>query len=169
MPDKAYSIFTAHAPNYDELMSNYAKIAMFTLRTYPIKTISNTPDCSAGLENLIKKTANNTTDYFSFLSELSSSRYPIAKIKRICLHTILGITKTIQNQYSCYARLLGIKKDCIELLSVLPKNIIKKKSDEKFLSPIELEMYNIENYASRIYNLIKGIDGDSFYKKLLII
>ncbi len=84
--------------------------------------LSRTPDTSEGIENRIVAAAREAEDYESLLSGIKSKRYPLSRIRRILMNFLLGITRddvSLMEKSKPLVRVLGIRKDSMELLSLL--------------------------------------------------
>ena len=120
-------------------LSIYEKQIIYNLRKMSTKQISELPDVSEGLENLIKKAANSCNTIEEFLNIVKSKRYTSTRLQRILLYTLLGITKKdmeISKKTLPYVRVLGFNDNGKNLISEIyrhnPKiNIIT--SVKKFL------------------------------------
>ena len=86
--------------------------------------ISNLPDVSEGLENLIKKAANSCNTIDEFINIVSSKRYTETRIRRILLYSLLKITKkdiNISKKITPYVRVLGFNEKGKKLVSQISK------------------------------------------------
>jgi len=128
----------------------------FFLRTQDRESISQIRGVAEGLENKLIEAAEHASDYASLLRGVKSKRYAMARIKRILVSCLLGITKDLERQIlkeQPYARVLGVKKESIEMLSYLAKNssipIITSPAKHSCTS-LALDMK-----ATDIYSLLK--------------
>lgn len=155
-------------------LEEYFKLISYKLIAMKASEVECIYGISEGLEHRIIKANNNSTSYDELLNNISSKRYPIGKIKRILLHTLLGLTKNkmedIKNS-SPYIKLLAINNNCKkEILKELSLSssplIIKKKDYEKLDNKQQLSAC-IDIYASNIYSILtNSIKNKDFTRKI---
>ena len=122
--------------------------------------IAKVCDCTEGLENAFKQVAENGLPDFE--SELTSLRYPSARIRRISLQNLLGIEKEFIFQAlnnDLYLRLLAVNKRDEEILSLLGQSsypLIVRNSDAKKLTGVANECFKKEEFCDRIYAIANG-------------
>ena len=105
-------------------LSIYEKQIIYNLRKMSTKQISELPDVSEGLENLIKKAANSCNTIEEFLNIVKSKRYTSTRIQRILLDSLLEITKkdiTLSKKTTPYVRVLGFNERGRFLISEIAK------------------------------------------------
>lgn len=105
-------------------LSIYEKQIIYNLRKMSTKQISELPDVSEGLENLIKKAANSCNTIEEFLNIVKSKRYTSTRIQRILLDSLLEITKkdiTLSKKTTPYVRVLGFNERGKFLISEIAK------------------------------------------------
>ncbi|MBQ7227762.1 MAG: hypothetical protein IJX05_05125, partial [Clostridia bacterium] len=68
-----------------------------------------------------------------------------------------------------FSRLLGIRADARQLLSILPDEVITNKQSERNIPDKLLPVFEAEKRASSLYSLISGRKEDIFYHKLAVI
>lgn len=62
---------------------------------------------SEGLEYKMKEEIHNAEDFTSFLRQIKSKRYTYARLRRLCLYTLLNVTeKEMQASYQDVSTLL---------------------------------------------------------------
>ncbi len=82
--------------------------------------------CSEGIDKLINNNLPTTEDILSLLKNIKSKRYPMARLKRLLIHSLMGLTK------SKFSRLYGVtylKVLALNKKGTLILNKIKKNSD----------------------------------------
>lgn len=105
-------------------ISLFENIIIYNLRNMTLTEISNLPDVSEGLENLIKKAANSCNTIDEFINIVSSKRYTETRIRRILLYSLLKITKKDMNlskKITPYVRVLGFNEKGKKLVSQISK------------------------------------------------
>lgn len=105
-------------------ISLFENIIIYNLRNMSLAEISNLPDVSEGLENLIKKAANSCNTIDEFINIVSSKRYTETRIRRILLYSLLKITKkdiNLSKKITPYVRVLGFNEKGKKLVSQISK------------------------------------------------
>lgn len=105
-------------------ISLFENIIIYNLRNMTLTEISNLPDVSEGLENLIKKAANSCNTIDEFINIVSSKRYTETRIRRILLYSLLKITKkdiNLSKKITPYVRVLGFNEKGKKLVSQISK------------------------------------------------
>lgn len=163
VPDNCADIISSitRLPSLDD----YSDIFHYIIRTVSAKELSETADITEGIENRIISEAAG--DKLSIIAEkVKTKRYTHSKIQRGLLHIILGITKEQQATPPSYIRVLGVRKDKIQLLSELTEKaalpvITNVKDSEKLLAN--------EIRATDIYNIPLGIPKGMEYREGMVI
>ena len=135
-----------------------------------IKEISNIPDVTEGLEYKIKEASLNSTNLEDLITKIKTKRYTYARICRILVNALLGITKQdfeMSKNIIPYARVLGFSKKGKNLLSKITKqdeniNLITsvKKfedscSDRNLKRLLEIDILSTYLYNSALYSNTK--------------
>ena len=124
--------------------------------------------CIRDREYRISECARAAMDQEELTDKIHTPRYTRRRIVRICLQTLLGITKGMQSSGYNFTRLLGLKRSALPCLADLPETVIRRKTDEALI-PDELRaIYLAEKNASRIYSLISR-RRDEFYRKMMVV
>lgn len=154
-------------------LENFEKEILYEIRKISLESLTNLPDINEGLENLIKKAANECIDLENLIETIKSKRYTRTRIQRILIHLLLGIQKDIVENHKCspqYARVLGMSKNGEKALPYLINNsrIPVITSVSKFLkgnniSDSQRKMLELDILASNIYTLGYQIPN---YKKI---
>ena len=159
--------FYKNAPNFthEKLESYHFSKSINQFFEYKIKTTSldnltSVNGVCEGLEYRITDCINACGDLDKRLQSINTKRYPDSKIKRILCNTLLGITKqdviTAKTTNSEYIKVLAVNKNCFELLSYLPKDIlVATKKDYEKLNNHAKQIISIDLNASIIYSIIK--------------
>lgn len=132
MPADVYDIFKA-VPKHN--ISRLDTAAVCFIRQNGAKVLSRTLECGEGLENRIYDAARKYSTIERIADECSTKRYTKAKIRRIILSSLLGITEDFSKKPPSYIRILGATSKGRELLGVIKSNsklpIITKTADFK--------------------------------------
>lgn len=133
VPKATYELLNKNIKNgtYNLDLINYTKMIIYRLRTMSLDEIAELPDVNEGLENIIKKSANETNNLEELINKLKSKRYTQTKIQRILIYALLGITKKdmeMSKKIIPYIRVLGINKNGKQLLKLINNNSIKNNT-----------------------------------------
>jgi len=103
-----------HAP--DDLL-------LWTLRNMSDAEIAALADVPEGLEHRIKALAAEVPSREALIDRVKSKRYTRARIARITTHALLGLTRALADRHAwpAYARLLGVRRDAMPLLTELKR------------------------------------------------
>lgn len=144
-------------------LKSFEKEILYKFRTMSLDEIKNLPDVSEGLENKIKSSAYACNELEELLNLIKSKRYTRTRLQRICLYSILNITKKdMLDSYKVYPyiRVLGFNKSGKMLLSrTLSKNkklpIITsvKKFQDSNSNRIYKNMLGTDILATNVYTL----------------
>lgn len=140
MPSSSFDILSSQIISGKAPMSmlNFEKEIFYILRKSLSQDLFELADVSEGLENLLKKASNETTEIEKMIDLLKSKRYTRTRIQRILIHALLDITKNEVNNYKYnpqYIRVLGFTKNGEKLLSQIynKSNLPIVTSVSKFL------------------------------------
>ena len=148
-------------------IAKFEKEIIYALRKMSIEQIANLPDVSEGLENSIKKAANECNNLKDLISRIKSKRYTETRIKRILLYALLEIDKTKMEDSKKaipYTRVLGFNSKGRRLISAIMKqnpkiNMITsvskfiKQTPQKGTNKYLFELLNKDILATNIYTL----------------
>ncbi len=98
---------------------------LYRLRTMTLAQLRNIPEVGEGLEYRLEQAARSHCSPDAFLQQVKSKRYAMSRIKRALIHALLGVTAeqlSLIHQQPPYARVLGIKKESLFLLSLLSQH-----------------------------------------------
>lgn len=104
-----------------------------------------------GVINRVRESLNTAKDLVELIRLTHTKRYTLSRIKRILLHIALNHSPQLLDAPLDYARVLAVKKDRLDLLSLI-KN-----------QPSDSALYQSDLYADKIYKLIGG-SANSAYK-----
>ena len=138
----------------------FDKITTAAVITATKEKLAETPDCSEGLENRIKALVKDNKNIDDLVDKISTKRYTAARIRRILIANLLGITKDFTDEClnsRLYAKVLAVNSDCKDIISLLAENskipIITRKSDAVELKKTALKSFELDVLANDIYNL----------------
>ncbi len=139
---------------------NLFDMLAYAIISAPTEELSALPDVSEGLENRIIKFLSVSKDYEGLIQNIKTKRYTMAKIKRVLLYALFGLSKQqAQNFYSLppYIKALAVKCGREDVLAYIAKqcsNTISKFGEIKALpNEIQRALY-FENKVDDIYHKI---------------
>ena len=147
---------------------------IYALRRLSVEEIASLPDVSEGLENTIYAACRNSSDFNELTASIKSKRYTLARIRRICLNALLGITKQdyVHHAKPEFIRVLGVRRDSLSLLSELTQKaslpIVTCRADYDKLNPSAKEAFNKDIFASEAAQINSSVISD-FKRKLIIV
>ena len=138
-------------------LDNLEKIILYKLRTMSREDIEKLPDVNEGLENRIYTSVKNSTTLQELINNIKTKRYTMARIRRIIICALLGITKDMQSIDVPYIRVLGFDKKGGELLKQAKLPLITNVSDGyKNLDKNAKKIFDVDLLASDLYSLGTG-------------
>ncbi|MEI6579687.1 MAG: nucleotidyltransferase family protein [Eubacteriales bacterium] len=127
------------------------------LRSLSAKQIANAPDISEGIENRIFDAARFATSLEQLFSLAKTKRYSHARIRRIVLHSFLGIKAIDSGGCPPYIRILGVNLKGRELLRIARKTatlpVVMKAADIFALDERAKRVFTLECRAADIFAL----------------
>lgn len=108
-----------------------------------------------GIINRVRESLCIAKDLDELIRLTHTKRYTLSRIKRVLLHIALNHSPQLLNAPIDYARVLAVKKDRLDLLSLIQNQ------------PSNSELYQSDLYADKIYKLIGG-STQSTYKLLKV-
>lgn len=122
MPEAAYGVLKRcqEAGAY-QLVDGLDTALLSMLRIADVEVLREIADVGEGLENRIKRAAQEAWDRESLMRIIKCKRYTSTRISRVLTQALLGITKQLatDHPHPGYARLLGFRRDAMPLLSAL--------------------------------------------------
>lgn len=114
-----------------------------------------------GILKLIEKNIFNYNNFDNLIDNIQSKRYKKVRIKRFIFNYLLNITEEIKNLYldtPSYIKVLAFDEIGIKILKEIKDKsnlkIITKNKDILKLENKEIEKYNLEKKARKIYKLL---------------
>ena len=148
---------------YDDLKPYpfaFDKITTAALITATKEQLADISDCTEGLENRIKALLKDNKNIDALVDKIATKRYTAARIRRIFIANLLGITKNFTDEClnsHLYAKVLAVNSDCKDIISTLTEKsripIITRKSDISDLKKTALKSFELDVLANDVYNL----------------
>ncbi|MDE6398266.1 MAG: nucleotidyltransferase family protein, partial [Clostridiales bacterium] len=143
----------------------YNALSVHALRT---RNIADAFDACEGIDKRLTACAMQYASLEEIVSAAKSKRYTISRIKRICLQTLLGITKdSMQNANNAAARLIAVKNTRKNLLRDFT-GVAVQNTDYAALGSDALRASQIDGMAGSIYALITAQNGNLFWDRKLL-
>lgn len=141
-------------------LKSFEKELFYILRTCDLEYLKNIPDVPDNMITNLKKVASNSNSLESLISDLKNKSITQARIQRILLYILMGITKKDINtskNVTPYIRILGMNNVGKTLLPVISKscNVITSVKDfeTKCNDGDLLNLLDIDKRATDIYTL----------------
>lgn len=168
IPDFSYEILAENIDNGNAVLSlkAFEKEIIYILRTIDNEKLKNIPDVPENMLSNLKKVACSTNSLDELITTLKNKSITQARIQRILLYVLLGITKSdmeLSKNITPYVRVLGMSENGKKILSDLPKDvnvITSVKTFEKNCDDSDLlRMLEIDKRATDIYTLAYARDS----------
>ncbi len=150
-------------------------------RSMSAEEIAALPEVAEGLENLFIRHSVAEGDIDRMLSAVKSKRYTMARLKRISMSALLGITEALQGAAAAddgylYARVLGMAKGAEGLASRLVSGasipVIMQAADRNALGEKARSVLEKSALAHRLHALARpyerGADEDSSHRLTVV-
>ncbi len=162
IPDFSYEILAENIENGNAVLSlkAFEKEIIYILRTIDNEKLKNIPDVPENMLSNLKKIACSTNSLDELITALKNKSITQARIQRILLYILLGITKSdmeLSKRITPYVRVLGMSENGKKILSDISKDInviTSVKAFEKTCDDSDLlRMLEIDKRATDIYTL----------------
>lgn len=151
---------------------NFENVILSFIRTMHTRELKDYPFVSEGLENRIKKAADNSGTLNELIENISTKRYTRTRIQRILFNFLIGV-KAFEfskfNEYGGpqYVRVLGFNSKGRHLLSNINKKgylqvVVKAANFKNSCNPLFRRMLEVESRATDLYVL--GCSNPEFKK-----
>lgn len=168
IPDFSYEILAENIDNGNAVLSlkAFEKEIIYILRTIDNEKLKNIPDVPENMLSNLKKVACSTNSLDELITTLKNKSITQARIQRILLYILLGITKSdmeLSKRITPYVRVLGMSENGKKILSDISKDInviTSVKAFEKICDDSDLlRMLEIDKKATDIYTLAYAKDS----------
>ena len=162
IPDFSYEVLAENIENGNAVLSlkAFEKEIIYILRTIDNEKLKNIPDIPENMLSNLKKIACSTNSLDELITALKNKSITQARIQRILLYILLGITKSdmeLSKRITPYVRVLGMSENGKKILSDISKDInviTSVKAFEKTCDDSDLlRMLEIDKKATDIYTL----------------
>lgn len=168
IPDFSYEILAENIDNGNAVLSlkAFEKEIIYILRTIDNEKLKNIPDVPENMLSNLKKVACSTNSLDELITTLKNKSITQARIQRILLYILLGITKSdmeLSKNITPYVRVLGMSENGKKILSDISKDINVITSVKAFERTCDdsdlLRMLEIDKRATDIYTLAYARDS----------
>lgn len=168
IPDFSYEVLAENIENGNAVLSlkAFEKEIIYILRTIDNEKLKNIPDVPENMLSNLKKIACSTNSLDDLITALKNKSITQARIQRILLYILLGITKSdmeLSKRITPYIRVLGMSENGKKILSNISKDInviTSVKAFEKTCDDSDLlRMLEIDKRATDIYTLAYAKDS----------
>ncbi len=171
VPESSYSILSNNINQGHSVFSlkEYEKEIIYTLRKMSLEDLKNVPDIPDNLLGKFKIASDSCNSIEKLIQSLKNKSITQARIQRILLYILLGITKQdmeMSKVVTPYVRVLGITTKGKKLLSTIsetaPNLITSVKTFENTCKDKNLiRMLEIDKFATDVYTLAYKKDSTS--------
>lgn len=141
----------------------YEDLILGLLRKMPLNEIADLPYVAEGLENRLKRAAQDSGSMDELIEKACTRRYTRTRIQRILFSILIGLTARDLEQFNSYGgpqyiRILGFSGNGKKLLSTVKTRatlpiIVKPADYKRTCNPLLKKMLEIEAAATDIYVL----------------
>lgn len=149
----------------------FSDIALYAIKRADAEEIARTPDCREGLDKKIYETAKTATDLESLLAEVKSKRYTMARIKRVILQLLFGVTSDFVRECDrCElpSRVLAVREDFKPMLAYCKNTVLRTSDLSAFTDEFYNRYFDSERKAAALYAQITRNPTDLFYPQKLV-
>ena len=128
---------------------------LYKLRTMTVGELAELPDISEGLENRLYSSIRAGCTLEDILSGVKSKRYAMSRLRRIIMHSLLGISANDMKLPPQYIKVLGFNERGLEAIKAMKKAsslpLVMKYADTSVLSADGKKMYDTECRCDDVY------------------
>lgn len=152
-----------HKIQYPVYQNDFSLILKYKLLNKHPKSLVRYMDVSPELAARICTSLNDFFNYKQFAGLLKTKELTQTRINRALLHIMLGIKKDsvseyMNSGYNFYARLLGFRKDCSQILTEISKKsslpLLTKLAESRELCELGQRMLRDDILASNLYTSV---------------
>lgn len=131
--------------------------ALWQLRRMEKEDFAALPDVSEGLENRLWEAARVCTGTADFLARVKTKRYPLARLRRILLHAVLGVRREDFSFSLPYLKVLGFTERGRELMGKGKIPLLSKGVKIEALSEEAAELHWKTAKATDFFSLLAPV------------
>jgi cytidyltransferase-like protein len=118
------SAYLPNVPTEITREENLERAALYKLRTMSAEDFALLPDVGEGLENRIFGAVRKYNSIEEILTAVKTKRYTHARLRRIIICALLGITEELQSQNAGYVRVLSMNDAGADMLKTCTADIV---------------------------------------------
>ena len=148
----------------------FFELIKYRLISLSLEELSNICGVNEGLEYKIKKEIFDSNSIDELILNIKSKRYTFSRISRILCCALLDITKDklqLLINDAPKAKLLGIKKESMQLLSHLNNYYISPLDSVKYNKSTQISSH-INVLSTQIYSILSDLNGNEDYTNGLL-
>lgn len=167
LPKSSFETLRANESFFPDLKT-YSDVVMYAMKSLSKGDLKAYPYTSDELCNILGEKSATNLDSLLFLAK--SKKYAMSRLKRICLHVLLGLRSLdIAEITSVSARVLGVRKSAKRLLSLLPRDFYISLDEKRDYSNSERILTESEKRATSVYSLLSHCDGYTYPPRLVTV
>lgn len=168
VPDYVFDSLKEYSDNGNIVLSlkAFERELFYILRTCNLDDMENIPDLPDNMISSLKKAANSFNSIEDLINNLKNKSITQARIKRILLYILLGVTKKdieISKSIIPYIRVIGMTDNGKKLLPIISQSCKVITSVKDFESKCKdsnlLRLLDIDKRATNIYTLAYSSDS----------
>ncbi len=168
VPDYVFDSLKEYSDNGNIVLSlkAFERELFYILRTCNLDDMENIPDLPDNMISSLKKAANSFNSIEDLINNLKNKSITQARIKRILLYILLGVTKKdieISKSIIPYIRVIGMTDNGKKLLPIISQSCKVITSVKDFESRCKdsnlLRLLDIDKRATNIYTLAYSSDS----------
>ena len=165
IPEYSFDKLVSEFENHPIDLNVYNALTVHALRNCDI---SQSFDAAEGLDAKLKENAMKFSNLNTVAENSKCKRYTMSRIRRVCLQTLLGISKdTMKYSDNAAGRLIAIKNTRKNSIKNLTGVAVKNTDYVRFENDADISA-EIDGLAGSIYSLITHRDGNIFWDRKLI-
>ena len=167
---KDYTPYTPMTVGRPASPSELNNIFLYRLKTASLEELKGLAEIDEGLENRLLEAAKNHYSLTEILRAVKTKRYTMARLMRIMLYILLGVTKEMQASPVPYIRVLGVRADKKRLISSrsLPLIADVRRGYDR-LDEWAKQIFDIDLKAAELMNIASGTTLNEFSHGLIAV
>ena len=170
IPDKAFDLLKNDSFAGFDTDDRLFAVLRHLITVTPAKKLSEAPEISEGLENRIKQSVLSAVDLDSLIKSIKTRRYTYARVSRILMQLLVGITKEdialFRENGTSYAKVLAFNNKGTSILKEAASNgeisIVSNVNKYRPKDSAEERMLNLDMISADIYSIICGRPIDKY-------
>ena len=168
VPEFSYKILEENFGVFSCLSDFYDLIKYNIIKNH--SELKNIQDLEVGLDNRLYRYSLKNLSFDGFFNKVLTKRITIARLQRILLHSLFGLTETITEKVKNkipFVKILGFSTKGQEYLNYLKKAenyserkiLTSNRNLKEILNKEEIELFNFNELCSQIYRVYNNKEG----------